>query len=173
MRLLPMMTYEIRAAATPAELAGLLQSQLEPARPFLRLSSLKPFCGRVDLDGFRITRVGRTRNFFRPTVYGTFEAADRSTTVRISIHHEPWIFVVVALFSLFFAAICQRTAIPFVSAMVAGEPTSSFKAALSVLAIVGIFLFAFSVSWLEFPSEASAVKEELDQLLDAVSIGPR
>ena len=173
MRLLPIMTYELRAAATPAELADLLRSHTEPARPFVRLGRLKPFWGRVDSSGFRITRVGRTRNFFRPTVHGTFQDAGGSSTVRISINHDPWVFIVVALFSLFFAGVCQRTAIPLIPSMVPTEAAGAFKALLPLLAIVGLLLFTLAISWLEFPSEANAAKKELDRLLLQISTSPQ
>jgi len=72
-------------SGTPAALEALLAKHIEPWSPFVYARLHKDFSGWVNSGRFALRPLGRSRNSFRPTVFGQFHRSQEGTLINVTV----------------------------------------------------------------------------------------
>ena len=171
MPFLPVSSYEIKSSAKPSEIVALLNTHVQPFPIVTRLGGHKTFSGSVSENGFRFIRVGENRNSFRPTVSGTFHSSPQFTTVQVTIKHDAFFFIPLAIMFLLFCSFSlSNSVLPLLNGFLSNNPQEIqnylalphifFLFSPIVLLFIGYF---FALVF--FESEAESAKKELAKIL--------
>ena len=171
MSFLPILRYDLRSSAKPSELITLLGNHVQSWPIITRLGGHKVFAGTVTDSGFRIVRVGSTRNSFRPTLFGVFSPAGQYTIIRVTIRHSAIFFVpLIIMFLLFFLYFSLQEVLPLLYAILRSDTQDVLRyisppSLYFLLSPLAVLLLGYLFSWIFFSSEANAAKNELAEIL--------
>jgi len=166
MRFFPVKSYELESLAKSSEIAAILSEHVQDHPLTFPFVKHKTFYGSVSDTGFRIVRVDRNRNSFRPPVLGTFNSSPKLTTIHVTIKHDVYSFMPVIIISaLIIMFVCQFLAIPLLSAHSSNfQEMATYLSSfcLYFLIALGVFLFiGYLTALVFFESEATIAKIEL------------
>ena len=170
MPLFPVNSYEIKSLAKPSEIVSTLNTHVQPLPIVTRLGGHKAFAGSVSETGFRFIRVGENRNSFRPTVLGKFLSSHQFTIVHVTIKHDAYYFIPLAIICLSFVAFSFNSLLPFLAAF-SSNNAQEIQKYLSpphiyfLLSPIAMLFIGYVLPVVLFESEATAAKKELAEIL--------
>jgi hypothetical protein len=97
MNIFPVVRYEIKSSAKPAEIAAFLSTHVRPYATYTRGDEHKTFTGSVSESGFRVVL---SRKKFerisanRPSVSGDFRLSSESTIIDVTIKYDSYPFLI-------------------------------------------------------------------------------
>jgi hypothetical protein len=178
MPFLPVSSYEIKSSAKPSEIVALLNTHVQPFPIVTRLGGHKTFSGTVSENGFRFIRVGENRNSFRPTVSGNFQVSPQFTTIRVTIKHDAFFFIALAIMFLLFCSFSlSNSALPLLMAFLSHN-TQEIQYYLSppnlfiLFSPIALLLIGYFFAWVFFESESDSAKRELANILAPLILNP-
>ncbi len=171
MPLFPVSSYEIKSLAKPSEIVAVLNTHVQPFPIVSRLGGHKTFSGSVSETGFRFIRVGENRNSFRPTVSGTFQLSPQFTTIRVTIKHDAYFFIPLAIMFLLFCSFSlSNSVLPLFTALLSNN-TQEIQKYLSLpylfflLSPIALLFIGYFFALAFFEGEADSAKKELAKIL--------
>ena len=159
MNWLPYEKWEVRTPVDVPTLVGGLQKWVVPYKFLQQLTpwqlDTNRFWGKVTPDGFRITRIVRRGNSFKPVIKGKFLESPDGTTIRVTMNLNT--FVIAFLVFLF---------VMFVLYVLAGLLLFSVEGnTFLLLASLGIVGFAAALTDFGFWSEVAGAKRLLTEAI--------
>lgn len=170
MSLFPVKSYEIKSSTKPSEIVETLSAHVQPLPIVTRPGGHKTFAGSVSETGFRFVRVGKSRNSFRPTVSGKFLSLNQSTTIYVTIKHDTYYFVPLAIVFFAFAVLSLDSLLPFLTAVsninhLEIQKYLSPPHILFLLSSIAMLFTGYILPIALFETEANAAKMELARIL--------
>ena len=175
MQLFPVRRYEIKSLAKPSEIAAILSAHVEPYSLFPGKGRHKAFSGSVSETGFRFVHIGASgKTFpFHPTISGRFIPSAQRTTIRITIKHDAFFFIPVAVISVLFCLI----SLPMVGVLLFAGHFSNTQIVQMILPLLCLlFLSVPAISYLSalsfFQGEVISAGHQLANIFDPILLKP-
>jgi hypothetical protein len=173
----PVKSYEIKSSAKPSDIVATLSAHVQPLPIVTRLGGHKTFAGSVSETGFRFVRVGENRNSFRPTVLGKFLSSNQLTIVQITIKHDAFYFIPLAIMFFSFVAFSLNSLLPFLTAVSSNNAQEIQKYLspphlLFLLSPIAMLFIGYISPVVLFETEANAAKRELAEILAPFILKP-
>ena len=155
MALLPFDRLVIDSPLSPEEAVARLAANVEPARWLRFGGGAREFEGEVTGAGFRIARVIRYRNSFRPVIRGAVEPAPGGSRLVATLRLHP----AVVVFMLVWLGVALLVTVAMLALLVRGD--AGPEALLGLLMLV----FGWALATFPFGYEARVAREKLTRLL--------
>jgi len=179
MSIFPVVKFELQSSEKPSDLAARLSKYVQVPSIILYWRPHKTFAGTVTETSFQLIRIGSSRNSFRPTVFGEFIITDQSTIIRVTIKHHISLFIAIVFFSLFFLNMSLWVIGLSIFPTLIRSGTYDMQQLVAPPLIVFLLfpiivpILLFATTWLSFPSEAKAYKNELVNILSIFNSGTK
>ena len=152
MKIVPYRRFLIKTSKSKNEIMQIILSNAEHPLLF-RLYGSKPFWGKINDKGFKLTPNINYRNSFVPVIKGYVIEYDKGSIVNVKM--RPYIFVIIFM-SIFLAALAYT----LITAIFSGQ---EFRFTMLIPFI--IFLFVYELMYFLFQLEATNSKKLLTKLL--------
>ena len=175
MQLFPVRRYEIKSLAKPSEIAAILSPHVEPYALFPGRGQHRTFSGAVSETGFRFVHIGASgKTFpFHPTISGRFISSAQRTMIRITIKHDSYFFIPVAVISVLFCLI----SLPMVGVLLFAGHFSNLQLIQIILPVLCLlFLSVPAVSYFAavsfFQGEIASATHQLANIFAPILLKP-
>jgi hypothetical protein len=178
MPFLPVRTFMVKSLAKPADIAAALKMHVQPLSMVNRFEGHKAFFGSVSEYDFRLIRVGKNRNPFRPAASGALMVSPKFIVIRVTIQHDVLFFAPLAIAFLFYCLLSVSTsALPLVVAILSNnfqdvQRHSSLPYLLLLVSPIALLAIGYILSWAAFESEANHLEGELTKIFVPLMVEP-
>ncbi|MDX2250142.1 MAG: hypothetical protein SF052_25390 [Bacteroidia bacterium] len=163
MKYLPFENIIYKTHLSPDEVRRRLAEKVEPQK-FFRMTGFgrnkndKDYEGKVDQNGFQITRIIGYRNSFLPQIEGEIQPGGEGTSVHVKMNLHPLVWVFIFIW-------CAGVGSAFVALTVSSVQRGEFD--LFVLIPLGMLVFVYFMTIFAFKFESAKSKKYLEDLWEA------